>query len=516
MKNLILTFVLFILVVTSGIAQQTPFSSQYYSNQFVTNPALTGNKGTTNVFLTHRTQWVGISGSPQTSYFTIDGAVKQKGVGLGLTMFSDVTDILSRSGANVSYSYKLNINTDNSLTFGLALGVINNKVNFTKAVVLDVTDPFLVTQQIARTMVNADFGLAYNWKKLEVGFAVPQLLGNSIRYLNNQGATGTYNLARHYYTTLKYVFDVSTSKEITAYPLFMLRNVAGAPTQFDINGVIDWKKYGWFGVTYHSDYAVAFSFGARYKNLSVGYAYDLGISRIKKYTGTTSEFLLSYNFGKVNDSEEFDLLKNKVLDLQQKDSVNTIKLNDLIVKDSLKDSLLLKLQNLSDTNKVEIERLKARLDKLNATDLTKVSTPSNGDSNNNEAELKKKAAEKAEIEAELAKLKSKEDSTKLAILMTKSDIPMKTAQSNEFSSQGGGDAKAGYYVIIGAFSNEANAKIFTKDAKKKGYKTAEIIQNKKNQIFEIVVFKTQNREPAIEKLEGIKSDYPDVWVLTLE
>jgi len=47
-------------------------------------------------------------------------------------------------------------------------------------------------------------------------------------------------------------------------------------------------------------------------------------------------------------------------------------------------------------------------------------------------------------------------------------------------------------------------------------KTAEIIQNKNNQIYEIVVFKTQNKQEAIDKLDGIKSDYFDVWVLTLE
>ena len=31
-------------------------------------------------------------------------------------------------------------------------------------------------------------------------------------------------------------------KEITAYPLVMFRYVKNAPFQYDINGVIDWKK----------------------------------------------------------------------------------------------------------------------------------------------------------------------------------------------------------------------------------------------------------------------------------
>ncbi len=33
------------------------------------------------------------------------------------------------------------------------------------------------------------------------------------------------------------------------------------------------------------------------KNLSVGYAYDLGISKTKSYTGSSSEFLLGFTFG---------------------------------------------------------------------------------------------------------------------------------------------------------------------------------------------------------------------------
>lgn len=504
MKNPIIAFVLFIVAFSNVEAQQMPFSSQYYSNQFVINPALTGNKDEVNAFLTHRTQWVGITGAPQTSYFTVDGPVKQNGVGVGLIMYTDVTDVLSRTGANATYSYKLKINSTNQLTFGLALGIVNNRVNFSKVQVLDLTDPYLVTQQFSRTVATADFGLAYNWNNLEVGFSIPQLVGNSVKYSNNSGTTGRYNLARHYYGTLKYVFDVIPTKGVTAYPLLMLRSAAGAPIQYDINGVIDWKKYGWFGVTYHSNYAIAFSAGVRYKGLSVGYAYDLGISKIKKYTGTTSEFLLSYNFGNIGNPEEIEKLKLKVTDLEQKDSVSSLKLDELSRKDSLKDSLILNLKTLADSNKVEIERLKLKLDKL-STGVT-----------DNAEEMKKQAAERARIEAELAKMKEKDDSTNMAIKLAKSEIPMKTAQTSEFSSDTGGDAAAGYYVIIGAFVSEANAKVFTKDAKKKGYKTAEIIQNKKNQIYEIVVFKTKNREPAIEKLEGIKSDYPDVWVLTLE
>ena len=49
-------------------------------------------------------------------------------------------------------------------------------------------------------------------------------------------------------------------------------------------------------MTYHSNYAIAISAGLRYKNFSLGYAYDLGMSPIKAYTGSSTEFLLGYTF----------------------------------------------------------------------------------------------------------------------------------------------------------------------------------------------------------------------------
>jgi type IX secretion system PorP/SprF family membrane protein len=480
MKNLKIYFASFMLIAFTNVeAQQTPFSSQYYTNQFVTNPALTGVKGTTNAFLTHRTQWVGIEGAPQTTYFTADGSLLQDKVGLGLVMFSDVTGILSRTGFNANYAYKLQINADNSLRFGLSAGVLNNKIDFAKAIVLDNTDPLLSSQEQTRTSVTADLGLTYIWKSLEVGFAVPQVLGNRVNYQNNIEFTGDYNLSRHYYGSLKYTVDISRSNGITAYPLVMVRSVQGAPLQYDINTVFDWERYGWIGFTYHSDYAVAFSAGVRFKGLSVGYAHNIGTNAIKSYTGRTSEFLLGYTFEKKeSDLSEMNLLREEIAQLK--------------ANDSIQDSLLLELNNLADSNKIEIEKLKLLLDDMSNDSL-----------------------EQAKLKAELDKLKDKEDSTQLAIKMAENGISMKTGSASDFSSEGS-ETKAGYYVIIGAFSNHDNAEVFTKDAKLKGYTTAEIIQNKNNKIYEIVVFKTQDKQEAIGKLDGIKSDYFDVWVLTLE
>ena len=480
MKNIKLYFAfLIMLVITNVNAQQTPLSSQYYANQFVTNPSLTGAKGNTNAFLTHRSQWVGIEGAPQTSYFTVDGSLMQGKVGLGLVMFSDVTGILNRSGFNANYAYNVQINSENSLRFGISAGVLNNKLDFTKAIVLDNSDPLLSSQEQVRTSVNADIGLTYIWNSLEVGFAAPQVLGNTVNFQNNLDFGGVYNVARHYYGSLKYTFDVSSSRGITAYPLVMIRNVQGAPLQYDINAVVDWNQYGWLGFTYHSNYATALSAGVRFKGLNIGYAHNFVTNSIQNYTGRTSEFLLGYTFeNKKTDLSEMNILREEIAELKENDSIQ--------------DSLLFNLRNLADSNKIEIENLKILLDEMSNDSLAQ-----------------------AELQAELDRLKDIEDSTELAIKMAENGISMKKGSASDFSSEGN-ETAAGYYVIIGAFGNHDNAEVFTKDAKSNGYTTAEIIQNKNNKIYEIVVFKTQDKQEAIGKLDGIKSDYFDVWVLTLE
>lgn len=510
MKNSIITFVLFVLIVLqNAIAQQMPFSSQYYSNQFITNPAFTGNKNSTNAFLTHRSQYSGIAGGPQTSYFTVDGPLRSNKIGLGLTMYSDITDILSRSGINASYSYKLDFNGSgtHNLTFGLALGIVNNKINFSKVTVLDMGDPTLNTQEQSKTVINSDFGLAYHIGKLEVGAAIPQIIGNRVNYKNNLGATGTYNMARHCYGTLKYVFDVSTAKEIIAYPLIMVRSVSGAPFQYDVNAVIDWKKYGWFGVTYHSNYAVAVSAGLRWKSLSIGYAYDLGVSRIKSYAGTTQEFLLSYNFTNKNDDVLLDKLKEDILILQKKDTSNTIEINKLREDDSLKDSLLLDLKIKDSLNNILIDSLKLELKKLTII----------ADSAQAMLDGHKSLTDKEKEDAIAAKKKADAERDSLAkVLMDEQLKKSGTRSQTDSLSEYTGSLQAGYYIIIGTFGSIDNARNFMRDAKRRGYKTAEIIQNKKSQLHQIVIFKTKNKEEALEKLDGIKKDYFDVWVLTLE
>jgi type IX secretion system PorP/SprF family membrane protein len=456
MRKLNITAAL-LLVTISAFAQQLPYSSQYYTNMFVVNPAFTGTKEQTNAFITHRSQWIGLAGGPQTSYLTIDGPIEAKNIGLGLKIYSDVTDITSRMGAFANYSYKLKINDEHNLFIGLAAGILNNRIDFSKAIVRDTDDPFLFSEPQSKTVFSADFGLGYTWKKLEVGFAMPQVIGNKIKYKTNTGDNSYYNLERYYVGSVKYVFDVVKDKEITAYPLIAVRAAKGSPFQYDINAVLDWKKMGWIGVTYHSNDAVAASLGVRYKNLAVGFAYDFGINKIKTYTGSTCEFLLSYTFGSRSNSAPVEDLSVKLPE----------------AKDTLTDKAIAKLREDADSNRVQLERLKAELTKLK-----------NGG-----------GGERAENLTEAL---------------------MRTASSNDFVDENGMSMSAGYYVVIGSFSNKENANKFKQANLIKGYNNVAVIQNHKTKVYYVYVIKTDNQQVGEAEQKKYKNEYPDVWLQKLE
>jgi hypothetical protein len=93
---------------------------------------------------------------------------------------------------------------------------------------------------------------------------------------------------------------------------------------------------------------------------------------------------------------------------------------------------------------------------------------------------------------------------------------MRVASSNDFVDDNGMSLGAGFYVVIGTFSNKANATKF-KDANLiKGYNGTQIIQNHKSKVYYVFVKQFQKQEEAEAEQQKYKAEYPDVWIQKLE
>ena len=280
-------------------AQQLPLYTQYSSIPYLYNPAFAGSRDEVNASLLHRNQWKGVAGAPTTSLFSLEGPVPVENIGIAGTVFQDVTAITQRTGFYTSYSYKLKINDDQKLLLGASVGFLQQRIDLSSSIIHDENDPMLLNRDnLRKNVADATFGVAYIWKSLEAGLAIPQLTGSKIQY-SGTGASSYYYMARHFLTSIKYTFIINEDQGMTAYPLVLIRYVKGAPVQYDINGYFDWKKYGWAGITYRSGYAIGLNLGFRVNNsLRAGYAYDYSINSVKNYIEGSHEFFLGYTFGR--------------------------------------------------------------------------------------------------------------------------------------------------------------------------------------------------------------------------
>ncbi len=336
-----LTIVATVFLFVESKAQQLPLFSQYYYNPFVYNPAFTGTSEMTNTYLIHRSQWKDIPGAPVTYALTIDGNVKDKEIGLGLSLFNDQTSIFSRTGLYGSYSYHLPLNSDHHIYAGVSLGVIDNKVNFSTANVTDVNDPLLYGSNRRKITSDATFGVSYIWDKLKVGFSVPQLLGTKINYDDNN--TNVYmRLRRHFIGSVMYEMDIN--EDFKFIPSVMTRAAKASPFQFDVNANFTWKDLVRAGLFYRFKYAAGMNVGIKLNNnLTAGYSFEYVINSVGAYSGGGHEIMLGFAFGKKDD--------NKIKELEYK----------LDKASNANDSLALIMNKKDKTHDEEIEKLKEQM-----------------------------------------------------------------------------------------------------------------------------------------------------------
>ncbi len=339
-KISLLAMVVFTLVKTDSVAQQLPLFSQYYYNPFMYNPAFTGTDEMTNTYLIHRSQWKDIPGAPVTYALTIDGNVKEKEIGLGLSLFNDQTSLFSRTGLYGSYSYHLPFSDEHNVYVGLSGGIIDNKIDFNNANVTDVNDPLLYSTNRRKITSDATFGVAYFWKELKVGFSVPQLLGTKINYDENN--TNVYmRLRRHFIGSASYSWAIND--EFTLVPCIMTRAAKNSPFQFDINANVIWKNMIRGGLSYRFGYAAGMNVGIKLSNnLSAGYAFEYVISPVGPVSGGGHEIMLGYAFKK-NDPKKIQDLEMK---LQQEADKNDSLAGIMNKKDREHDEEINKLKEL--------------------------------------------------------------------------------------------------------------------------------------------------------------------------
>lgn len=296
MKKIFLSTIIFLSFQFSVNAQQDIMISQYMFDGLLLNPAYAGSHKYFSASLLHRNQWVGLTGAPKSNIFAIDGPIRNETMGLGLIISNDQIGVTDQTDIYGNYSYHLPLG-EGKLAFGLKAGASKYTYKFDNLVYWDNTDQVFLGNRTSAWLPKFGAGIYYYASRWYAGVSVPSLIAYDPNNYFGTDVNSSQFVKKHYYFVSGYVFDLNSSFKLK--PSFLLKYVASAPLEADINMNLLYRDQFWFGISYRTNDAFTAMIEYQTKTrLRFGYAYDFTTSRIKNYSSGTHEIMIGYDFGK--------------------------------------------------------------------------------------------------------------------------------------------------------------------------------------------------------------------------
>jgi type IX secretion system PorP/SprF family membrane protein len=296
MKIIYKTFLLMAITAISTTtlkAQLNPLSAQYYTNQYLINPAFAGAGQGIKLNGAYRKLWNNVEGSPLTQNLTVDYGFNK--VGIGLAINNESSGLERQTRVVGSYAYHLQLNNNNQqLHFGVSLGFMSQRLE-NADIYGDPADPSVGQYNDRKTYLDGDFGIAYTSDKLNIQAAIPNLksvLKNDVIKLADVAT---------FYTAVSYKIWISEGVEgMDIEPKVAYRGVKGFDNIWDAGvqmGIADKQVY--LLAMYHSTENATFGLGMDYKKkYLISGSYTTQTSALSTYTNGSFELNLRLSLGK--------------------------------------------------------------------------------------------------------------------------------------------------------------------------------------------------------------------------
>lgn len=286
MKKVVNILICFVLSYCA-YAQYQPLSTAYIYNGISINPGYCGSFNSFAMVLGYRNQWMGLDGSPKTSYLSFHGPLRSENVALGLQFYTDRIGVSSINSFRGNYAYKLRLGSS-YINWGLEFGVKQVTNNWSKAEVIQSGDPNFQNTMQRFYLPDFSAGVMYFNNSLQIGLSVKDIIGTQKKISQDlQRKNINFHMSRKF----------KISKDFDIHPIFLFRYLIPNMTQFDIASQIEWKNTLAFGLAYRfkESYAAYVSYRVNH-NLLMTYSYDLPIFSLSNYNTGSHQITIRYNF----------------------------------------------------------------------------------------------------------------------------------------------------------------------------------------------------------------------------
>jgi type IX secretion system PorP/SprF family membrane protein len=275
-------------------AQQEVQNSFYMFNSSILNPAYAGSRDALSVVVDARSQWTGWKGAPKTNSFIMHTPLMNESIGVGLNVVNDVIGPTNKTALFGDFAYRLRLNKNNDrLCFGLRAGADLIRNNLSSLSVNDAADPLVINNTNFNTNTfNTGAGVYYYGQRFFVGLTAPKIIPNK---LSKDVNFADSKQVLHYYLIAGYVIKLNSLWDLK--PGCAIKYTQNAPLSIDGNLSVLFNEKIWFGVMYRHGSAAGANIVYNFtKQLRVGYAYDHSINNMGRYSPSSHEVILGFDF----------------------------------------------------------------------------------------------------------------------------------------------------------------------------------------------------------------------------
>jgi len=318
-----IAFVFFIwLTQVYLVRAQDPQLSQMYAAPLLINPAFAGIDNQSNVHFTHRNQWPGLNANYQFSALSANIALGNEKSGLGILVTSDKQFLnLQTTQFGLQYGYHIDLGEDIRLSAGIQTDLFMRSLDASQFVFADQfrsvgygfmpssNDPIYTALRSRHQFIDLSSGALLNLRNSWIGLTAHHINRPDKSIFN--GTDDPLNTKFGIQMGTKIIFEDPYLNRTTSNPW--------ANKEVSISPVVHYKKQGKFdqldmgayltisplvaGLWYRgvpitnnnqNRESLIFLLGYRLDSFSVGYSYDMTISKLGASAGGAHELSIAY------------------------------------------------------------------------------------------------------------------------------------------------------------------------------------------------------------------------------
>ncbi|WP_299460291.1 PorP/SprF family type IX secretion system membrane protein [uncultured Microscilla sp.] len=274
-------------------AQVAPVQNQVYFNPYVYNDAFLGQSEETRLFVGVKKQWLGVQNSPLVATLTFEKPLPS-GLNIGVRLVNVSEGPINTLSKKLSASYQIETGLEAHLSFGMSLGLAFS--SFNASLLDDPNDPAIAAQNQSNFQFDGSLGIAYHWKNLAVGVAMPNFAAPQPFVNLNKNDEVTFSPWNYLIASLS--LDYELDMDWTFSPMFIYHYQKDFAGQFEGGVRAQYQSKYYLGGLYRQNVGLTVLAGLDLsERFGLHYLYSFS-SAAANLPNDSHELVLRVSFGK--------------------------------------------------------------------------------------------------------------------------------------------------------------------------------------------------------------------------